>query len=417
MTARPIINAMDESRVLVDAVGAMWPEEPGPEEAAIESALVDALRELDSVGPDEVESAQDRVLAVLGEAPGLHRRVESAILAALLGAERGVGAPQSPGVTERRSEVEIAYATDRAPTPAPDGFYGRSRDRTLRCGRAWVALPDDHRIGRLPRPKRRWRLRFRKPGDTGLRLEESESLTATVSGMRDRAPGRDVLVFVHGYNVSFVDAVRRTAQLAYDVDFGGVPVLYSWPSAGSPAAYVADGAAADGTQRRFRTFLTSLMESTDGGRVHVIAHSMGNRILTEALSGLTGYELGHVVFAAPDLDSEQFRDRVADFSGTAERYTLYVNDRDLALAASGSHVLANAPRAGEGGIDDVVFDGIDTIDASRVETGLLGHSYAMERRTVVSDIHLLIHHDHPPDKRPGLGLMMSRNGPYWEFRP
>ncbi|MET8195508.1 alpha/beta hydrolase [Micromonospora sp. NPDC005222] len=408
---------MDESRMLVDAVGAVWPEEPGPEEAAIEPALVDALRALDTAGPDEAESAQDRVLAVLGEAPDLHRRVESAIRATLLGAERGVGSPQPQGVAERRSEVEIAYATDRVPTGRPGEFYGPGRDRTLRCGRAWVALPDDRRIGELPRPKRRWRLRFRRPGDTGLRLEESASLTATVAGMRDRAPGRDVLVFVHGYNVSFAEAVRRTAQLAYDVDFGGVPVLYIWPSAGSPAAYVADGAAADGTQRRFRTFLTSLLESTDGGRVHVIAHSMGNRVLTEALSGLAGYRLGHVVFAAPDLDAEQFRDRVADFSGTAERYTLYVNDSDLALAASGSYALANAPRAGAGGIDELVLDGIDTIDASRVETGLLGHSYAMERRTVVSDIHLLIHHDHPPNARPGLRLMMSRGGPYWEFRP
>ena len=121
-----------------------------------------------------------------------------------------------------------------------------------------------------------------------MRVEESESLTATVAGMRDRASCRDVLVFVPGYNVSFVNAVRRTAQLAYDLDFGGVPVLYSWPSAGSAAAYVADGAAADGTQRSIRAFLASLMESTDGGRVHVIAHSMGNRILTEALSRLPG---------------------------------------------------------------------------------------------------------------------------------
>ncbi|GAB3085917.1 alpha/beta hydrolase [Micromonospora schwarzwaldensis] len=412
-----MLDVMNESRVLVDAVGAVWPEEPGPEAAAIEPALIDALRELDAASPDQVESAQNRILAVLSEAPDLHRRVESAILAAMLGPGRGVETPQSLALTERRSEVEIAYATDRVPTDEPAEVYGAGRDRTLRYGRAWVALPDDHRTGKLPRPKRRWRLKFRKPEDTGLRMEESKSLTATVARMRDRAPGRDVLIFVHGYNVSFVNAVRRTAQLAYDLDFGGVPVLYSWPSAGSPAAYVADGAAADGTQRRFRAFLTSLMESTEGGRVHVIAHSMGNRILTEALSRLAGYKLGHVVFAAPDLDAEQFRDRVADFSGTAERFTLYVNDSDLAMAASGSRALANAPRAGRGGIGLVVLDGIDTIDASRVETGLMGHSYAMERRTIVGDIHLMIHHDHPPHERPGLSPMMSTDGPFWAIRP
>ncbi len=115
-----------------------------------------------------------------------------------------------------------------------------------------------------------------------MRVEESESLTATVAGMRDRASCRDVLVFVPGYNVSFVNAVRRTAQLAYDLDFGGVPVLYSWPSAGSAAAYVADGAA-------------------------------------------------------------------ADFSGTAERYTLYVNNSDLAWPPPGRA----RSRTFRGGVDAV----------------------------------------------------------------
>jgi hypothetical protein len=189
---------MDESRILVDAVGAVWPEEPAPDAAAIEPALIDALRELGAAAPDEVDSPQARVLAVLSEAPQLHNRVESAIMAALLGAERGVGTPRPLLAAERRSEVEIVYATDRMPTDEPDKFCGAGRDRTVRYGRAWVALPDDHRTGKLPRPKRRWRLKFRKPGDTGLRLEESGSLTATVAHMRDRAPGRDVLVFVHG---------------------------------------------------------------------------------------------------------------------------------------------------------------------------------------------------------------------------
>ena len=35
-------------------------------------------------------------------------------------------------------------------------------------------------------------------------------------------------MFVHGFNVSFADAARRTAQIAYDLAFGG-PGALSWP--------------------------------------------------------------------------------------------------------------------------------------------------------------------------------------------
>jgi esterase/lipase superfamily enzyme len=50
---------------------------------------------------------------------------------------------------------------------------------------------------------------------------------------------REALVFVHGYNVTFETAARRTAQLAYDLNFRGVPLMYSWPSKGILAGYPA----------------------------------------------------------------------------------------------------------------------------------------------------------------------------------
>ena len=41
---------------------------------------------------------------------------------------------------------------------------------------------------------------------------------------------KQVFVFVHGFNVSFENALRRTAQIAYDLNFDGAPFLFSWPS-------------------------------------------------------------------------------------------------------------------------------------------------------------------------------------------
>jgi esterase/lipase superfamily enzyme len=45
------------------------------------------------------------------------------------------------------------------------------------------------------------------------------------------------MVFVHGYNVPFADAVFKAAQIAYDANFLGTTIVFSWPSAGQPLKY------------------------------------------------------------------------------------------------------------------------------------------------------------------------------------
>ena len=46
-----------------------------------------------------------------------------------------------------------------------------------------------------------------------------------------------VLVFIHGFNDRFEDAVFRFAQVVHDSDAPVVPVLFTWPSRGSVLAY------------------------------------------------------------------------------------------------------------------------------------------------------------------------------------
>jgi esterase/lipase superfamily enzyme len=55
-----------------------------------------------------------------------------------------------------------------------------------------------------------------------------------------RAPKRQALVFIHGFNVSFEEAVFRFAQIVHDSRANVAPVLFSWPSKGSPFAYEYD---------------------------------------------------------------------------------------------------------------------------------------------------------------------------------
>ncbi len=42
------------------------------------------------------------------------------------------------------------------------------------------------------------------------------------------------MVFVHGFNNRFDDAIYRYAQFVHDGRFPVIPVLYSWPSQGAP---------------------------------------------------------------------------------------------------------------------------------------------------------------------------------------
>jgi hypothetical protein len=85
-----------------------------------------------------------------------------------------------------------------------------------------------------------------------------EMFFASVSQRTEQSSGRQVFVFVHGYNVAFEDAARRTAQIAYDLAFSGVPILYSWPSGGQPHRYPVDEANVEWSIQHFKDFLKML---------------------------------------------------------------------------------------------------------------------------------------------------------------
>ncbi len=120
------------------------------------------------------------------------------------------------------------YATDRARTSAIGEFENsRSSDGSLALGRIDVSIPPAHRVGELERPSW-WTIRRSSTGDFFQIVNRTADthdgfythVAARVTGSADR----DAFVFIHGYNVSFDDAVFRTAQLAHDLSFKGAPI-------------------------------------------------------------------------------------------------------------------------------------------------------------------------------------------------
>jgi esterase/lipase superfamily enzyme len=328
-----------------------------------------------------------------------------------------------PDVPLQYSIVRIFYATDRERLPAGGGYTAaRSRDERLSLGTCDVTIPRDHRMAVLESP-RWWKFDFRKNPRKHITLHQVSELPTSefYSLMRKSVsedPGRSVLVFIHGFCVSFEDAVRRTAQLSYDLGFTGAPVLYSWPSAGSMTGYLADETSVEWTKPHLADFLHQVANATGASRIHVVAHSMGNRALVKILdsAGSNAQPIyNQIVLTAPDIDTGEFLQLVARVGRAAERVTLYASSNDRAISIS--KTIHTYPRAGESGADIVVMSGLDTVDASSVDTSFLGHSYYAEKRTVLSDLFYLLRAGMPPSGRHGLVRKSCTKGEYWAFLP
>lgn len=346
---------------------------------------------------------------------------------------RGLGGPTAPA-TAGYAVVNIFYATDRGVTGSDSRgpTYGGDPDAgdQLHYGEVAISIPRDHRMGELEGPSI-LRLEFHEDPEKHVVLqsvvsEDEADFVKRVSSGVGHSRNKEVLVFVHGFNTSFENAARRTAQIAYDMAFDGPTVLYSWPSQGSmsPFAYNMDGRNAALTVPHLEDFLKMIAAKTGATTIDLIAHSMGNRPVTAALRDLAIENPGlkdkpmfnQVALMAPDVDAALFKQMAKQMEITSRRITLYASSRDAALKLS--EVFAGYQRAGEGAPHLLVVPGMDTVDASAVDTNMLGfyHSYFADSTTVLSDLF----HDFtgtPAASRLGLKAVVTAAGKYWKFEP
>jgi len=319
--------------------------------------------------------------------------------------------------------VRVLFATDRrVETRRPLAFATEPADgNRLSYGTCLVSVPRDHRMGELEGPSI-WRLEFRPDPEHHVvvlskELADQARFFDDVRHLAERSDEHDALVFVHGYNVEFDDAARRTAQLAYDLGFKGPAITFSWPSQATLPGYNRDARNVELSADSLRTVLTDLSKKANVQRIHVIAHSMGNRALVGALCKLeSDVTVRQVALIAPDIDAELFRRLARSFPSSIGPITLYASSRDTALLAA--QTFAGYPRAGQGGPDIVVTPGIDTVDASAVDTSRtgLGHSYYADAMQMLSDLFAFFG-GNPASKRFGLREAQAKDGPYWIFVP
>jgi esterase/lipase superfamily enzyme len=231
-------------------------------------------------------------------------------------------------------------------------------------------------------------------------------------------------LFVHGFNVTFENALYRAAQLAFDMNFDGPAFMYSWPAVGKTLDYGTDMGSAEHSAKYLDDYIDLILQTPGVERLHVVVHSMGNAALAKLvqmrdtkLESRGGKTIDQLILAVPDIDVDAFNQVSEYFTECANGVTLYACRTDKALLASkklrGGHARAgDVPRDGP-----VVVPNVDTIDVSAVGTAWfsLNHSVYAENRGLLDDVGILMMHGiRPPSGRmPTLTTIDTSKGRYW----
>jgi esterase/lipase superfamily enzyme len=320
----------------------------------------------------------------------------------------------------------VWFCTNRQPDPA-GGFTGIRHDGVT-YGKVEVIVPAAHRFGETGSPlwKRLFRLEFRDDHLKVLRMSVQnqqaffDDIRSSMTSVREGGESPHALVYLHGFNVSFENAAIRAAQLGCDLKVLGATAFFSWPSRGTIQAYSADEASIEASEAAITDFLVDFATKCDAAKIHVIAHSMGNRGLLRALQRIAAnaatrgkLKFGQFFLAAPDIDRDLFLDLAKLYPAHAERATLYASNGDLAVHIS-ARVHA-APRAGYF-TPYTVAAGIDTIAVPDFDVDLLGHSYYAQADALLHDMADLMRHNEDPGTRQRIDAASSGGMRFWSLR-
>jgi esterase/lipase superfamily enzyme len=327
--------------------------------------------------------------------------------------------------------VDMFFAASRkAEISASKVTFTSERSEDLSFGSLRVRIPGEHKIGRIELPKTRNFILFKLTQSVDEKkhfvlrditiLSQERFVELVKSSEKKHA-----LVFVHGFNNTFEESAFRLAQMVFDMNYKGLPVLFSWASASGISGYRHDIDSALHARNQFVTLLRILQDEADIETIHIVAHSMGNVVVMEALDRIAGERLplrvGELVLAAPDVSRDIFIQLAARVGKVAKGMTLYASSKDKALAASKMLAL-DIPRAGDvPSTGPIVLPGMDTIDVSAFGEEFLGldHDTFASNRSLVDDIaRLLLLGQRPPGTRtPQLRGRPEANNPplYWLY--
>lgn len=305
-------------------------------------------------------------------------------------------------VTKTYSEtqaIEVIYATNREllsdKVGCSDKLFGVQPGKSLRYGTCKINVPKKHPTGLIefsndPRSESHKYFRF-LGGKHNLTLDGLKQ-------MFDEKKPASILLFVHGFNVKFEEAVLRAAQIAYDLKYQGQVLVYTWP-AGSQEGIM--NSLINKTYESNRNSAAASINDAAGViqwlstlniPIHLAVHSMGHQVIVPALDKVAQSVqqpiFEELVLNAPDLPVEDFHRFLPSVKKLAKRVTVYCSFNDNAIAASETYNKNRRLGACE------TADGVDVINVSEIDAPTmgvagLGHGY-YSSRAILTDVYQLL---------------------------
>ena len=260
----------------------------------------------------------------------------------------------------------------------------------------------------------------------------------------DRAPRKEVVVFVHGFANTFEDAVLTTGELCHFLGREFVCMVFTWPAGGTKGVffgYDVDRESAEFAVEDLKKTIRMIAETSGVQKIHLLAHSRGTDLLATAVSDLSveayvsrsniarKFKIGNIALMAPDLDFDVAFSKIWKIVsdpdlpyGDAPRpdvvvpspefhITVYVSPNDKALATSG-WLFGSLVRIGrvdvsmvrpEGMAQARVLSGFDVIQVTE-RNCFICHSYFVSNPRVSADLIAMLRYGLKPNE-PGRPLI------------
>jgi esterase/lipase superfamily enzyme len=356
------------------------------------------------------------------EVPRMVRKVMFAgliVLAGCAGRPEGVLVPSgkvAPGV----STVDLLVATTRAPSSQPGVLFSGERGSELAVSDIVVSIPPDdkRKVGQVQWPKK-------LPADpmkdfSTVSVKPIDGAKAADGWLGRNLPkSRRVLIFVHGFNNRYEDAVYRFAQIVHDSKTDAAPVIFTWPSRASIFDYSYDKESTNYSRDALEELLRAAVNTPEVGEITIMAHSMGTWLAVETLrqmairDGRVPKKIQQVILASPDLDVDVFGQQMRAIGKDKKdrpNFTLFVSRDDRALTLS-RRISGNVDRLGQINPAEEPYrsmlenQGITVLDLTALKSGdRLNHGKFAESPEVVRLIgNRLIDGQSVTDSEVGLG--------------
>nr|CAD6428481.1 alpha/beta hydrolase [Rhizobium sp. Q54] len=304
----------------------------------------------------------------------------AASLSGCAGRAEGVLVPTADAATTPGTQVDMLVATTRSPSENPGILFSGERGTGLKITDIAVSIPPEanRKVGEVQWPKK-------LPADPTREFATARVLPVDKADARDwlvrhLPPSGRVLVFVHGFNNRYEDAVYRFAQIVHDSGTDVAPILFTWPSRASIFDYNYDKESTNYSRDALEEMLDAITDDPKVREVTVMAHSMGSWLTVEALrqmairDGRVAPKIQNVILASPDLDVDVFGQQYKALGPSRPDFTLFVSRDDRALQLS-RRISGNIDRLGQ--IDPSVepyrtqFEaaGISIIDLTALQSG------------------------------------------------